>query len=245
MAGFSKLFSTLWGGSLYGRFEASAVFMVALSLCDQNGALDMTPEAIAGTTGWPCDFIRKGLAELVEPDSRSRTPGHGGRRLLPLDEHRDWGWQITNYAKYRDQMRSIERREYLAEAKRRERANKKSTLVNKSTIVNQNQPITEAEAEADIEAKASLSGKPADVARRVLAFLNQKTGKAFRPTDTNLGLIRARLKEGYDEDMAHMVIARKVRDWKDDDKMVGFLRPSTLFNREKFNQYAGECGGVR
>lgn len=80
-----------------------------------------------------------------------------------------------------------------------------------------------------------------EAARRVLAFLNQKTGKAYQDTDTNLDFVVARLKEGYTEDMCRMVIARKFRDWSKDDKMAGYLRPATLFNREKFNQYAGEC----
>jgi hypothetical protein len=146
VAGFSKIFSTMWGGSLYGHFEASAVFMVLLSLCDRDGTIDMTPEAIAGHTGWPLDLIRTGIAELAAPDPRSRTKGHEGRRILPLDEHRDWGWRITNYQKYRDEMRSAERREYLRQAKQAERA-KKSTPVNSVNNVNQCQPIADAEAE--------------------------------------------------------------------------------------------------
>lgn len=80
-----------------------------------------------------------------------------------------------------------------------------------------------------------------DSAKRVLEFLNQKTGRAYQPTSANLDLIVARLKEGYDEDMCRSVIARKVRAWKDDDKMREYLRPATLFNAQKFNQYAGEC----
>lgn len=149
VAGFSKVFSTMWGGSLYGRFEASAVFMVLLSLCDKDGTVDMTPEAIAGQTGWPVDLIRKGIAELASPDPRSRTPDAEGRRILPLDGHRDWGWRITNYKKYREEMRSAERREYLRQAKEQERLRKKSTSVNTVNQVNQCQPIAEAEAEAD------------------------------------------------------------------------------------------------
>ena len=86
-----------------------------------------------------------------------------------------------------------------------------------------------------------MSGKPSDVAKRVIEFLNQKTGKAFQPTATNLKFIIERMKEGYGEDMFRMVIARKIRDWKTDPKMAGYLRPATLFNCEKFNQYAGEC----
>src|SRR3990167_6935820 len=147
LAGFSKLFNTMWGGSLYGRFEASATFMVLLSLCDRNGVVDMTPEAIAGTTGWPIDFIKKGISELVSPDPRSRTPDKEGKRLVLIDEHRDWGWRITTYQKHRDEMRSIERTEYLRLAKQKERSRKN---VNLSTNVNRVQPI--AEAEADTEA---------------------------------------------------------------------------------------------
>ena len=82
---------------------------------------------------------------------------------------------------------------------------------------------------------------PQEAARRVLAFLNQKTGRAYQDTPVNLDLIVARLREGYDEDTCRSVIARKFREWKDDDKMRPYLRPATLFNREKFNQYAGEC----
>ena len=152
MAGFSKVFSTIWGGSLHGHFEASAVFLVFLSLADREGTVDMTPQAIAGTTGWPLDFILKGIEELESPDPKSRTEGHEGRRILPLDSHRSWGWVITNYSLYRDKMRSADRTAYLAEKQREYRA-RKSTTVNTSTNINQDKPIAEAEAESDTEAK--------------------------------------------------------------------------------------------
>ena len=124
--------------------------MVLLSLSDQDGVIDMTPEAIAGTTGWPLDFIRKGLAELEAPDDRSRTEGEEGRRIIRLDDHRAWGWFITNYKKYREVMRAAERREYLKEKQRERRTKiKASTIVNSVNHVNRRQPIAEAEAEAE------------------------------------------------------------------------------------------------
>ena len=95
LMGFSKLFDSMWSGSLYGQFEASAVFMVLLSVCDADGKVDMTPEAIAGRTGWPVKFINEGLRQLAEADPRSRTPDADGRRIILLDEHRTWGWFIT------------------------------------------------------------------------------------------------------------------------------------------------------
>jgi len=160
--GFTKLFDSMWSGSLYGHFEASAVFMVLLSLANSEGEVDMTPEAVAGRTGWPIEFIREGIRQLEEPDPRSRTPDADGRRIIRLDDNREWGWFITNYAKYRNEARSAERREYLKEAKRRERDVKRqhlSTRSTKSTRVNQSQPITEAEAEAEAEADSGSSSR--------------------------------------------------------------------------------------
>jgi uncharacterized phage protein (TIGR02220 family) len=77
-------------------------------------------------------------------------------------------------------------------------------------------------------------------ARGLLAFLNEKAERAYQPTDVNLDFIVARLKEGYTETQCRQVVAMQVRAWKDDEVMSEFLRPATLFNREKFNQYVGK-----
>ena len=86
-------------------------------------------------------------------------------------------------------------------------------------------------------------------ALRVLEFLNQKTGRSYRayeglngkrkPT-ASLELILARLKSGATEQDMRGVIARKVREWREDPKMAKFLRPATLFNRTNYDQYVGE-----
>ena len=80
-----------------------------------------------------------------------------------------------------------------------------------------------------------------EIEKKILDFLNEKTGRAYRPVAVNLEFIRARLKEGYTEDECRMVIAKKAREWLGDDAMAVYLRPATLFNRTKFNQYIGEC----
>lgn len=74
----------------------------------------------------------------------------------------------------------------------------------------------------------------------VLNFLNEKTGRVFRPVDTNLKLITARLKSGATVQDCKCVIAKKRRDWIGDEKMSSYLRPATLFNATKFEQYLGE-----
>lgn len=74
----------------------------------------------------------------------------------------------------------------------------------------------------------------------VLDFLNEKAGKAYRPVESNLNLIVARLKTGASVMDCRQVIAKKTREWKGDLKMAEYLRPATLFNALKFEQYMGE-----
>ncbi len=79
-------------------------------------------------------------------------------------------------------------------------------------------------------------------AKKVIEFLNEKTGRNYRPVETNLKLIEARLKSGATMQDCKCVIARKARIWASDEKMEPYLRPATLFNATKFEQYLGELG---
>lgn len=84
-------------------------------------------------------------------------------------------------------------------------------------------------------------------ATEVLNFLNQKANRNYRGQDqngkptVNLKLIIDRLKTGATVQDCKTLIARKHRDWATDDKMRQYLRPATLFNATKFEQYLGEC----
>lgn len=77
---------------------------------------------------------------------------------------------------------------------------------------------------------------------QILDFLNTRSGKSFKPVDSNLKLIRARVKEGHSEHVILSVVERKIKEWEHDSKMAQYIRPATLFNAEKFNQYVGELG---
>ena len=77
-------------------------------------------------------------------------------------------------------------------------------------------------------------------AQDVLNFLNAKTGHTYRPVPENLRLIEARLKSGASVDALRGVVARKSREWSADPAMKKFLRPATLFNATKCEQYLGE-----
>ena len=77
-------------------------------------------------------------------------------------------------------------------------------------------------------------------AMEVLNFLNEKTGRGYRPGAINLNFIMARLKSGASVMDCRQIIAKKNREWKGDTKMAEYLRPATLFNATKFEQYLGE-----
>lgn len=98
--------------------------------------------------------------------------------------------------------------------------------------------------------KTPMSGKPdpeapspsAQQAVEVIEHLNVRAGKRFRPVEANVGLVRARLREGATVEDCKAVIDRKVAKWGGDPKMAEYLRPATLFGKEKFAQYLGEVG---
>ncbi|MFT8487972.1 conserved phage C-terminal domain-containing protein [Oenococcus sicerae] len=72
----------------------------------------------------------------------------------------------------------------------------------------------------------------------VLSYLNDKTGKRFRSNSSkNVSLIRTLFKDGYNLNDIKKVIDLKVSDWLQDTKMNEYLRPSTLFNKNHFEEY--------
>lgn len=101
--------------------------------------------------------------------------------------------------------------------------------------------VDEADSESGgVDAGHGASGDVSDV----VAYLNTKTGKAFRTVAANAKLIRARLAEGATVDQVKAVIDAKVAEWRDDREMSKYLRPSTLFNATRFEQYLGQLGDI-
>lgn len=93
------------GSLIETRWEAVVTFMVMIVLADEHGVVDMTPAAISGRTTIPKEIIEAGVEALEAPDPNSRTladTADDGRRLIRIDDHRPWGWQIVNYEKYRN-----------------------------------------------------------------------------------------------------------------------------------------------
>lgn len=102
MSGYTPVFESVFGGTLCGRWPDLPVWLTLLPLADWRGHIDLTPQAIAARTGWPLDLLVQGIAALCQPDPDSRSKDEGGRRLVPIDADRSWGWRVVNIQKYRD-----------------------------------------------------------------------------------------------------------------------------------------------
>lgn len=78
----------------------------------------------------------------------------------------------------------------------------------------------------------------------VIDWLNQKTGRTYRSKGVNLELVKARLSDGIKPWQLRAIITRKAKEWGPDDRMRRYLRPETLFNKTKCEQYLGELPPV-
>lgn len=105
---------------------------------------------------------------------------------------------------------------------------------NRKTTERHKQPYNNDNNNKDI-----LSGKP-DLKEPIL-YLNEKANKNFSPTNrVNTDLVKARLKEGRTIADFKKVIDRKSSQWINDNKMIDYLRPKTLFSATNFENYLNE-----
>lgn len=118
---YAKVFAQIFDSSIAENYEVRHVFEDLLKLADKEGVVDMTMEAIHRRTNVPLEKVRFGIEELMKPDASSRSKEREGRRLVPLDSRRDWGWIIVNYQHYRDIVDEEARKSYFRDAKKRQR----------------------------------------------------------------------------------------------------------------------------
>ena len=118
---YAKIFESIYDGSLRKDWKALVVFQQLLVLCDEEGYVDKTADAISARTTIPIEIIEYGLNELASPDSDSRSQEEDGRRIVLIAPPRKWGWRIVNYKSYRDIRSKEELRSYWKDQKRGER----------------------------------------------------------------------------------------------------------------------------
>ena len=153
---FAKVFGQIFDSSVAEDYLVRLVFEDFLVLADKLGVVDMTPQAVSRRTNVPLEIVQRGILVLSSPDPESRSQGEEGRRLIPIDSHRSWGWQIVNYEHYRNLRDEEARRAYFRDAKREYRSKKYADCPPASNVV-KDSPTNSTQAEADTEAEQKHS----------------------------------------------------------------------------------------
>ena len=237
--GYTKLFSEIIASTVWREPDhVRLVWITMLALKDRWHIVSASIPGLADFAKVGLEQCEEALEVLSSPDTYSRTKENEGRRIKRVEG----GWLILNGEKYRNKMSLDERREYqrIKQSEYRKKDKEKQHLSLTCQQSSQRFTHTEADTEADKRTTTTLSDK-SDDALTVLSFLNEKSGRAYRPVGANLDLIKARLKEGYTVQDLKTLTARKCREWREDDTMKKFMRPATLYNKTKCAQYIGEC----
>ena len=159
MSGYVPVFDTALDGTLFGRWPHTGVWLCLLSQSDKRGHIDVVPQLLAAKLGIPVAQLLECIADFMEPDPGSRTQEQEGRRLVPIDPSRSWGWRIVNHAHYREKARLTAKSAREVDngentARLRDRRRPPPTAGDRPSDANAN---ANANADSDAAPKASLS----------------------------------------------------------------------------------------
>jgi hypothetical protein len=160
-----------------------------------------------------------------------------GRRLVPIDPSRDWGWLIVNYQHYRKVRDEEVRRSYFRDAQRKYRAFKKKQTVKDKVLTPVDaigQVLTPASASAStsssVKEEVQGEGKPA-LCPRPEDIYNAYPRKEAKPVA--IIAIKKAIKRGFG---AAFLLERTLAYSKTQLSNNRFTpHPATWFNQDRFN----------
>lgn len=158
---YCKLFASLYQGTLRGHSHEILVFTNLLATCDKEGMVDKHYRAIAEEVGLTIEEVKASILILESPDPESRSHELDGARIVRMDEHREWGWKIVNYLKYRAIREEDDRREQnrISQQRFREKRDSKQSKQSKppSAEVSPGNPMQKQKQQAEEKKKAPSS----------------------------------------------------------------------------------------
>lgn len=173
---YGKIFESMYDGTLSADWKALVTFQQLIVLADPDGQVDFTPPALSRRTGIPLEIIEHGLKKLAEPDPYSRSADEEGRRIVLLDSHRPWGWQIVNHAQYRDIASARDRRVKARQRKRQQREREREREADEGPPKSNAQAVDYEDVSHDVTPRHTRS---------------RMSRHTDADTDTNLSLARA------------------------------------------------------
>lgn len=149
---------------------------------------------------------------------------------------------LTNWVKHQN-IEGLEKiKERDKERKRKERSNKKQLLIEEETSLDSHgtvrgHPDTDTDTDTDLDIDKEIEVIPY---AEIVTYLNFETSSKYKSSSAKTRyFIKARWNEGFRLDDFKVVIGKKVASWSNDQNMVKFLRPETLFGT-KFESYLNE-----
>ena len=158
MSGYTKLSSALSRSTIWDEPDnVRIVWITMLSEANRWGEVESSIPGLALMARKSIQDTEAALARLMEPDPYSRTKENNGRRIAEIDG----GWEILNYAKYREKKSKEHENEMAAERQRRHRKRKSVTedvtlchALSRSVTVGN--PIAEADSYAEADQDQDL-----------------------------------------------------------------------------------------
>lgn len=220
---YVKLFGRITESSLMEEeISVRYTFVMLLALADPEGLVVGTDIAISRRLNMPTKLFAKCVKSLQHPDPDSNSKENDGRRLIPSESER--GYQIVNYAKYRDLKSEDERRAYMRDYMRDYRSGKPPV-----NNVNSGKPELAKLTQADVDADAASVVQKGEDAPRVT------------PKDSHMPSTEAEAVDQADMEGVPAKFAKKVFNdleatvWQD-----GANRPITSWRRYIKNRWVKE-----
>ena len=224
---YGKIFQQIYDSSIAEDPKVRFTFMDLIVLADSDGVVDMTHEAIARRTNVDIEWVRRSIAALEGPDPKSRSPNENGARIIRMDDHRDWGWIIVNFDRFRAVATDEQRREKTKLRVRKHRSNQINAS-DSNTVTPCNASVTPpyASASASVQEKG-VQGEE-DKREDIYQAYPRKVGKP----DALRAITKAVQKFGSDFVLAKTREYAAARVGQDPQFTP---HPSTWFNQERFN----------
>jgi hypothetical protein len=185
---YVKVFSGILDSSLMEQDVTTRwAWITLLCLCDADGRVRITREALARRANLPLEAVLVALDKFLGADPDSTTPDLDGRRLVQEAPNQ---WLVVNYTKYRDMTTDTRRRELTRERVASYRQRKAGD------VTQCNAPVTPCNADVTLGNACNAKQKhKAEVEEEVEADplgtdvpLSPEPGTARIPTDQILAL---------------------------------------------------------
>lgn len=151
---YGRIFESIFDSSIMEEgVHVRYLWHCILVLCNQDGVVDLTREALARRVNIPLTQVNEALECFMAPDPSSRSPLEEGRRLVPIRET-NWGWRVVNFEGYRGVRNPTDRKTYMREYMRGRRAAVNSSKPDVSACKQMSTPLAPAAAATDTATEA-------------------------------------------------------------------------------------------